>query len=224
MTNFSSNWVRQGGREIKTSEKIKENLTQQPLKTRMETAKNKIELQNHKLNNTLENLRGKEKTLFNQVVSNLQKHDVQQVKMLSNELIQVKNTTKMISQLKMAVEQAQLRLESTINIGDVMTSLSPAVGALTKVRSTMRGLMPEVDAELGEVNRVFSDVLMNAGNISNNTLFALDSGNSSDEDVNRILSEASAVAEQRMNENLPNIPVESSFSNGSRSSVSHHSQ
>ena len=219
MTNFSSSWVNE--RRLNTSEKIKENLRkQQPLKPRIEFAKNKIQTQNHKLNNILENLRGKEKTLFNQVVLNLQKHDAQQVKMMSNELAQIKRTTKMISQVKMSVEQIQLRLESTIDIGDVMTSIGPAVGALTRVRSGMSGVMSEVDTELVEVDRAFSDIIMNVGSIDNNASFTFDAGG---EDVDRILVEASAVAEQRMNENFPDVPVESSFSNGSRSSIDEHS-
>jgi division protein CdvB (Snf7/Vps24/ESCRT-III family) len=220
MTNFSSSWVHE--RRLNTSEKIKENLrTQQPLKPRIEFAKNKMQTQNHKLNNILENLRGKEKTLFNQVVLNLQKHDAQQVKMMSNELAQIKRTTKMISQVKMSVEQIQLRLESTIDIGDIMTSIGPAVGALTRVRSGMSGVMSEVDTELVEVDRSFSDIIMNVGSIDNNASFTFDAGG---EDVDRILVEASAVAEQRMNENFPDVPVESSFSNGSRSSMGEHSQ
>jgi len=220
MTNFNIKWDKE--RRLNTSEKIKENLrTQQPLKPRIEFAKNKMQTQNHKLNNILENLRGKEKTLFNQVVLNLQKHDAQQVKMMSNELAQIKRTTKMISQVKMSVEQIQLRLESTIDIGDVMTSIGPAVGALTRVRSGMSGVMSEVDTELVEVDRAFSDIIMNVGSIDNNASFTFDAGG---EDVDRILVEASAVAEQKMNENFPDVPVESSFSNGSRSSMGEHSQ
>src|SRR5205085_10855852 len=170
MTNFSSSWVNE--RRLNTSEKIKENLrTQQPLKPRIEFAKNKIQTQNHKVNNILETLRGKEKTIFNQVVLNLQKHDAQQVKMMSNELAQIKRTTKMISQVKMSVEQIQLRLESTIDIGDVMTSIGPAVGALTRVRSGMSGVMSEVDTELVEVDRAFSDIIMKVGSIDNNASF-----------------------------------------------------
>lgn len=219
MTNFSSGWVKES--RSNTSEKIRENLrTQQPLKPRIEFAKNKIQTQNHKLNITLESLREKEKLLFNQVVSNLQKHDVQQVKMMSNELAQIKKTTKMISHLKMTTEQIQLRLESTVHIGDVMASIIPAVGALTRIRSDMSGVMPEADIELGEINRVLSDTLINTGSIDNNTLFAFDV---KVEDVDSILSEAGAIAEQRMNENFPDVPSESSFSNASRSSTGEHS-
>jgi division protein CdvB (Snf7/Vps24/ESCRT-III family) len=205
MTSFSSNWVKDNKPNM--SERIKQNIgPQQPLKPRIELAKNKIQAQNQKLETILEKLRGKEKTLFNQVVSALQRHDTQQGKMISNEIAQVRKTTKMISQLKMALEQIQLRLESTIDLGDVMVTIGPAMGALTRVRSGLSGVMPEVDRELGEINSVFSDIMMSAGSMGN-TSFAFDA---SGEEVDKILAEAGAVAEQRMNDSFPDVPVGSS--------------
>jgi division protein CdvB (Snf7/Vps24/ESCRT-III family) len=128
--------------------------------------------------------------------------------MLSNEIAQVRKTTKMISQLKMALEQIQLRLESTIDLGDVMVAIGPAMGALTRVRSGLSGVMPEVDRELGEINGVFSDIMMSAGSMGNAS-FAFDA---SGEEVDKILAEAGAVAEQRMTNSFPDVPVGSSSS------------
>ena len=205
MTSFSSNWVKDSTPNM--SDRIKQNIgPQQPLKPRIELAKNKIQAQNQKLETILEKLRGKEKSLFNQVVSALQRHDTQHGKMLSNEIAQVRKTTKMISQLKMALEQIQLRLESTIDLGDVMVAIGPAMGALTRVRSGLAGVMPEVDRELGEINGVFSDIMMSAGSMGN-TSFAFDA---SGEEVDKILAEAGAVAEQRMTDSFPDVPIGSS--------------
>ncbi|HEX2557254.1 MAG TPA: hypothetical protein VHK86_02935, partial [Nitrososphaera sp.] len=65
MTSFSSNWVPDNKPNM--SERIKQNIgPQQPLKPRIEFAKNKIQAQNQKLDTILEKLRGKEKSLFNQ--------------------------------------------------------------------------------------------------------------------------------------------------------------
>ncbi len=218
MTNFSSNWIKD--EKVNTPDRIKGAVrTPQPLKPKIELAKNKIQIQNHKLDTILDKLKGKEKSLFNQVVAHMQIHDMQQGKMLSNELAQVRKTTKMISQLKMALEQIHMRLESTIDIGDVMVAIGPAMGALTRVKSGLSGVMPEVDTELGEINGVFSDIITNAGNMGNASL-ALDA---SGEDVDKILAEASAVAEQRMNDNFPDIPL-GSFNSDSRSAVDEHSQ
>jgi division protein CdvB (Snf7/Vps24/ESCRT-III family) len=193
---------------------------QKPLKPRIDSTKNTIQLQNQKLESTLEKLKGKEKSLFNQIVANVQKHDMPQGKMLSNELAQVKKTTKMVSQFKVALEQVQFRLESTSDIGDVMSAVGPAMGALARVKSGMSDIMPDIRTELGQVNGVFGDIVMNAGKIGD-TSFVLNS-NSDGEETENILAEASAVAEQRMNDNFPDIPM-GKFSNASRSYVGEHS-
>lgn len=216
MTNFSSNWVKDNQQNM--SERLKVSLgPQQPLKPRIEFAKNKIQAQNQKLDAILDKLRGKEKSLFNRIVSALQKHDTQAGRMVSNELAQVRKTIKTISQLKMALEQIQMRLETTVDLGDVMVAIGPAMGALTRVRSGLSGVMPEVDRELGEINGVFSDIMMSAGSMGNSS-FAFDA---SGEEVDKILSEAGAVAEQRMNDSFPDVPVGST---GYRSSAGEDSQ
>ncbi|HZA63718.1 MAG TPA: hypothetical protein VE573_12660 [Nitrososphaeraceae archaeon] len=220
-TGFSSNWINKN--RISTAERIKESVrTQTPLKSKIEFAKNRLQAQNQKMDTMLEKLRGREKTYFNQVIASVQKHDVQQGKMLSNELAQIRKTAKTISQLKITLEQIQMRLESTLDIGDVMVSIGPAMGALTRVKSGLSSVMPEVDTELGEINGVFRDIMTNAGSMSNNS-FTFDA---SGEDVDRILAEAGAVAESRVNASFPDIPTGSfsnSNSNSSRTSIDERS-
>jgi division protein CdvB (Snf7/Vps24/ESCRT-III family) len=221
MTSFSNNWVKEKN-IMNTSDKIREAVkTPQPLKPRIEFAKNRIQSQNQKLDTILDKLNGKEKSLFNQVVNHLQKHDVQESKVLSNELAQVRKGSKLISQLKASLEQVHLRLDSTIDVGNVMAALGPAMGSLTNLRSGLSGVVPEVDTQLGEINGVFTDIMTSAAGIGN-TSIAYDA---SSEDVDKILSEAGAVAEQRVNENFPDVPI-GSYGRGSssRSSIGEHSQ
>ena len=207
---------------MNTSDKIREAVrTPQPLKPRIEFAKNRIQSQNQKLDTILDKLNGKEKSLFSQVVNHLQKHDVQESKVLSNELAQVRKSSKLISQLKTSLEQVHLRLDSTVDVGNVMAALGPAMGSLTNLRSGLSGVVPEVDTQLGEINGVFTDIMTSAAGIGN-TSIAYDA---SSEDVDKILSEAGAVAEQRVNENFPDVPI-GSYGRGSssRSSIGEHSQ
>ncbi|HEX7275286.1 MAG TPA: alanine racemase [Nitrososphaeraceae archaeon] len=218
MTSFSNQW----NKEVKkdTSERIRESLrSQKPLKPTMETAKNRLGIQTQKLDALLEKLKSKDRTLFNQIVSHLQNHDSQQSKMLSNELSQVRRTIKTISQLKMSLEQVHMRLESTIDIGDALTALKPAVGTLSKVKTGLTGLMPNVDSELGEINDVFSDIMVNA-NSTSDIGFAL---NPSGGDINNILAEASIVAEQRVTDNFPDVPM-GNFNRNSRSSIGENTE
>ena len=218
MTSFSNQWNKEAKND--PTERIRESLrTQKPLKPTMETAKNRLGIQTQKLDTLLEKLKSKDRTLFDQIVTHLQNHDSQQSKMLSNELSQVRKTIKTISQLKMSLEQVHMRLESTIDIGDALTALKPAVGTLSKVKTGLTGLMPNVDTELGEISDVFSDIMVNANNTSD-IGFAM---NPSGGDMNNILAEASIVAEQRVTDNFPDVPM-GTFNRNSRSSIGEHTE
>ena len=218
MTSFTNQWNKETKKDA--TELIRETLrTQKPLKPTMESAKNRLGIQTQKLDVLLEKLKAKDRTLFNQIVTHLQNHDVQQSKMLSNELSQVRRTIKTISQLKMSLEQVHMRLESTIDIGDALTALKPAVGTLSKVKTGLTGLMPNVDTELGEINDIFSDIMVNA-NSTSDIGFAL---NPSGGDENNILAEAGIVAEQRVTDNFPDAPM-STYNRNSRSSIAEDSQ
>lgn len=218
MTSFTNQWNKEAKKD--PTERIKESLkSQKPLKPTMESAKNRLGIQTQKLDTLLEKLKSKDRTLFNQIVTHLQNHDSQQSKMLSNELSQVRRTIKTISQLKMSLEQVHMRLESTIDIGDALTALKPAVGTLSKVKTGLSGLMPNVDVELGEINDVFSDIMVNA-NSTSDIGFAL---NPSGGDMTNILAEASMVAEQRVTDNFPDVPM-GTYNRNARSSVGEHTE
>ena len=218
MTSFTNQWNKEAKKD--PTERIKESLkSQKPLKPTMESAKNRLGIQTQKLDTLLEKLKSKDRALFNQIVTHLQNHDSQQSKMLSNELSQVRRTIKTISQLKMSLEQVHMRLESTIDIGDALTALKPAVGTLSKVKTGLSGLMPNVDVELGEINDVFSDIMVNANSTSDIGLALNPSGG----DVTNILAEASMVAEQRVTDNFPDVPM-GTYNRNARSSVGEHTE
>jgi Conserved protein implicated in secretion len=218
MTSFTNQWNKEAKKD--PTERIRESLkSQKPLKPTMESAKNRLGIQTQKLDTLLEKLKSKDRALFNQIVTHLQNHDSQQSKMLSNELSQVRRTIKTISQLKMSLEQVHMRLESTIDIGDALTALKPAVGTLSKVKTGLSGLMPNVDVELGEISDVFSDIMVNA-NSTSDIGFAL---NPSGGDMTNILAEASMVAEQRVTDNFPDVPM-GTYNRNARSSVGEHTE
>ena len=218
MTSFTNQWNKEAKKD--PTERIRESLkSQKPLKPTMESAKNRMGIQTQKLDTLLEKLKSKDRALFNQIVTHLQNHDSQQSKMLSNELSQVRRTIKTISQLKMSLEQVHMRLESTIDIGDALTALKPAVGTLSKVKTGLSGLMPNVDVELGEINDVFSDIMVNANSTSDIGIALNPSGG----DMTNILAEASMVAEQRVTDNFPDVPM-GTYNRNARSSVGEHTE
>jgi division protein CdvB (Snf7/Vps24/ESCRT-III family) len=203
---FSNNWNKEKKRY--SADFLRNGLkSQPPLKPKMELAKNKIQTQNRKLDSLMEKLKAREKMYFEQVVTSLQKHDPQQGKMISNELAQVRKTARTMSQLKLALEQVQMRLESTIDIGDSMAALGPAMGVLSNIKGKINDVLPQADGELNELNTTFSEILTNASGIGNNSF----DFNNYEEDVGKILDEASFIAEQRTGMDIPDVPSRSSI-------------
>lgn len=215
---FSNNWIKEKKRN--STDILRDSLrSQQPLKPKMELAKNKIQTQNKKLDSMLEKLKIREKMYFEQVVSSLQKHDSQQGKMISTELAQVKKTARTMSQIKLALEQVHMRLESTIDIGDSMAALGPAMGALSNIKGKINNVLPEADGELNEINSTFNDILTNASGMGNNSF----DFNNYGEDVGKILDEASFMAEQRTGLDIPDVPDEEGVNLRKSRSVREHS-
>jgi division protein CdvB (Snf7/Vps24/ESCRT-III family) len=215
---FSNNWIKEKKRN--STDILRDSLrSQQPLKPKMELAKNKIQTQNKKLDSMLEKLKTREKMYFEQVVSSLQKHDSQQGKMISTELAQVRKTARTMSQIKLALEQVHMRLESTIDIGDSMAALGPAMGALSHIKGKINDVLPEADGEINEINSTFNDILTNASGIGNNSF----DFNNYGEDVGRILDEASFMAEQRTGMDIPDVPDEEGVNLRKSRSVREHS-
>jgi division protein CdvB (Snf7/Vps24/ESCRT-III family) len=109
---------------------------------------------------------------------------------------------KLIINARLALEQIVLRLRTVSELGDVVSTLGPAVGVLRSVRAGLVSVFPEAENELGEIGNMLSGIMMEAGSGSGMTL-NFDSVN---EDAGKILNEAATVAEQRIKDKFPELP------------------
>ena len=84
-----------------------------------------------------------------------------------------------------------------------MAALGPAMGILSNIKGKINDVLPEADGELNEINTTFNDILANATGIGNNSF---NFNNYEEEDVGKILDEASFIAEQRTGMDIPDVP------------------
>lgn len=202
MTGFEKNWSNQGRSDA--SEKLKESLRPQgPLKPRIETAVNKLHLQTSKLETMISKMNEKDASLFRRVVEATQKHDTDTARVLSNELAQVRKISKTLSQVKMALEQVQLRLNTVHDLGDAMVALGPAMTSIKGLKSGLAQFLPGADGEISSLQNTLSGVLMESLQGSNLN-FEMNSGSGAD--IDQIMMEASAVAEQKVSDKFPSTP------------------
>ncbi len=173
-----------------------------PLKPRLDFAVRRIELQVQKLDQATERFAQRDKTIFARIVDAYTKHDTSRANVFANELAEIRKMEKLIINARLALEQIVLRLRTVSELGDVVSTLGPAVGVLRTVRAGLVSVFPEAENELGEIGNMLSGIMIEAGQGSGMTL-SFDSVN---EDAAKILTEASTVAEQRIKEKFPDLP------------------
>jgi division protein CdvB (Snf7/Vps24/ESCRT-III family) len=201
MSTFAGKWEKQNNQSF--GGKVKDSVRNPgPLKPRLDLAVRQIQVQVAKLDSTSIKLRERDNSIFGKVVASLQKHDTQHASVYANELAEIRKMNKMVTQAKLALEQIVLRLNTITELGDIVVTLTPAMAVMRSVKQGLGGIMPEAEGEIGEISGLLSSILVDAGTVGGYSL----NFEAANEDAERILSEASAVAEQRMKEKFPEIP------------------
>jgi division protein CdvB (Snf7/Vps24/ESCRT-III family) len=203
MTGFDKNWSNHN--TISTGDKLKETLTpQSPLKPRIETAVNKLQLQTSKLDTIVTKLNERDASLFRRVVDAVQRHDTSATKVLSNELAEVRKISRTLGQSKMALEQVSMRLSTIHDMGDVMAVLGPAITSIKSLKPGLGKFLPGADSEINSMQTMLNGIMMESLQSSSGLEIEVNTG--SGNDIDQIMMEASAVAEQKMNDKFPSIP------------------
>jgi division protein CdvB (Snf7/Vps24/ESCRT-III family) len=202
MSNFGQKWVKEEKSSIRS--KVKEAIQPSgPLKPKLDYAARAIQTQVAKLEGTMTKLKERDASIFNKVVSALQKHDTQHASVYANELAEVRKMNKMVTSSKLALEQIVLRLNTVTELGDIVMTLAPAMPIIRSVKSGIIGVLPEAEREINEIGGLLTSILVDAGQTSGASL----NFEAANEDAEKILTEASAVAEERMKENFPELPT-----------------
>ncbi|NDB92882.1 MAG: hypothetical protein EB167_09365, partial [Nitrososphaeria archaeon] len=210
MTGFEKNWARQDTASV--ADRLRDSVKPQgALKPRIQTAVNKLQLQISKMDSMLNKLHERDAQLFKRIVAAMQQHDTSASRVLSNELAEIRKVTKMLGNARMALEQVQLRLTTIHDLGDAMVAIGPAMSTMKGLKSSLGRFMPEADSELNAMTQTLSGLMMDslAGDAFNV------GSDVSSEETEKILQEASAVAEQQIGDRFPSVPSPSGLSSQS---------
>jgi len=200
---FAKRWEDRQDQPPITS-KIKEAVRPQgPLKPRLDFAVRRIELQVQRLDKASERFSERDKSIFARIVDAYSKHDMPRANVFANELAEIRKMEKMIMHARLALEQIVLRLRTVSELGDVVSTLAPAVSVLRNVRTGMSTIFPEAEKELGSIGNLLNGIIIDAGQSTGLTI----NFESANEDAQKILNEAATVAEQRIKEKFPELPA-----------------
>ncbi len=202
MSDFAKRWQQESKPGV--GARIKDSIAPEgPLKDRLEQAIRQINIQVSKLDALSSRLKDRDQRLFETIVRHVQKHDSTHATVYANELAELRKMEKLVEQAKVAMEQIVLRLNTATTLGDVVVTLAPAMSVIKRVRAGLMSVMPEAEGEVSEINNLLSGILVDAGQMSGLSV----NFEAANEDAERILAEASAIAEQRMKDKLPELPT-----------------
>ena len=183
------------------------------LKPRVETAIKKLQTQISKLDTMLSSLNARDEKIFHRIVTATQQHDTHTANTLSKELAEVRKVRRVLGNARMAIEQIELRLTTFHDLGDTVVTVMPTIGLMKNMKTSLAKFMPGADQELSNMAEML-------GGLMTETFHSTDSSFGAeaviDSDAEKILQEASAVAEQQSGDKFPSIPDQVSEPSQSR--------
>ena len=219
MANFKDKWSTSTKQSL--MQRIEDHVKPKgALKPRVETATNRVHTQVVKLDTMLTKLKTRDNEIFQQVITATQQHDTSGSKVLASELVELRKVTKILGNARMGLEQIELRLTTFHDLGDTVVAIMPTVGLMNGLKGSISKFMPGADDELGRMNDMLSGLMSDSFAGSNST-FSIDETINSESE--KILQEASAVAEQQASERLPPMPQEQILSSQSSNTSSQSS-
>ena len=205
---FVSDWAKEN--KPSASSTIAETLHPVPLKDRITTTVYRLNMVQRKLEDSRMRMDQKYKTLFNKCVKAQEGKDSATAIMYANECGQVRKMLQTLVTSQLAIEQVVLRLETVKDFGDVAAEIIPAAAVVRSVKGRLAGVIPEVSMQLGMIGQTLDSLVLEVGEATGTSWSTMASG----EDAEKILMEASTIAEQRVREGFPELPSTSTAEKG----------
>jgi division protein CdvB (Snf7/Vps24/ESCRT-III family) len=200
-SNFSGKWQNNPDKES-TSQKIKNVVNpESDLRKKLVETDRSLTSQIAKLDKTIARMMEKEKSLFNKSANAVQRHETEQARAYATELSEHKKAIKLVTSAKISIEKVQLRLKTITDFGDLANAIAPVGRVMRTVRKQLAIVMPTANDSLGEVASTLDGLMQEIGGVPGMTMNFDTNG----EEAEKILAEASAIAETKMAGTLPTL-------------------
>lgn len=173
------------------------------LNDRLAEAIFRLQAQENKLAGAAARMQQHDREMFDKCVRAQMAKDNARAAMYANECAQIRKMAKVTLQCQLALMQAALRLETAREFGNIASMMAPVASVVRSVQGHISGIIPEVGFELTEIGEVLNDAVGDIGG----PLGSESAIQASGEEAQRILSEASTLAEHRMQQRFPELPA-----------------
>lgn len=213
MSRFQNSWSRPPTPGL--TERINDTIRPKgDLKPRVQAAIVRLRKQISKLDGMLTKLNERDAKLFERVVTATQQHDTHTSRVLSNELAEVRKVSKVLGNARISLEQIELRLSTCSDLGDTVMAMMPTVGLMKGMKSSLSKFMPGADHEINKMAEMLGGLMTET--FSGDATFGAETG--TNEESEKILQEAAAVAESSVDSKFPSTPLDLSEQQSTESS------
>ena len=174
-----------------------------PLRERIAVCIYRLKIQKAKIAGLYARMEQRDREFFSKCVSAHMAKDLARAVMYADECAEVRKMARIALRCEFTLEQVVLRLETVEEFGDVACLMRPVAVAVRDMRSQVEGIMPRVSFELGLIGEALNGIALEVGDVPVPGYDVSTFG----EQAQRILAEASAIADQRMRERFPELPA-----------------
>lgn len=211
MSDLQNKWNRQQKPGI--TDKINDTFNPKgALKPKIENGIKQLQTQITKLDSMIIKLNERDSKLFKRIVEATQSHDVNTSRILSKELVEVRKTTKILGNARIALEQIELRLTTYHDLGDTVVTIMPTIGLMRNLKSSLVKFMPSADQEINQMAQMLGGFMTDS--FSSDATFGMNETTNSESE--KILQEAAAVAESAVGNRFLSIPTNTRTSTKSK--------
>jgi len=165
-----------------------------------------LKRQSSRLNQVSGILRQRDKTLFDMINNAIQRKDMLRAQIYANELARVRNVQRTISQSQLAIDCIAIRLESFLDLCQVIAELKPVTQEINAVSQDVSQIMPQFTSDMVMLSNVASETLKSSALNYNQTgldgIFKIKSQEGTD-----ILKEVTSMIESNLHSSFPEPPI-----------------
>ena len=166
------------------------------LRAKLLEAYRKIEKTRRKLEIYAAKAEQKKEELMNKLIEVQKEGDELRAKVYASEIANLNRIIKSLLMLDVKLEQASLKIQSVLTIGDAAFALKPVAKEIKELMSRVKTLIPNMEEEFEELVNLIDDLAESefGGEIFADVYL--------DTDAAKILEEAQAIAQQKLKESI----------------------
>ena len=154
-----------------------------------------IEFHRKELENLRTKLEQRRKALFDTTIKAMQSKDESKANVYANEWAELRKVGKVVYASELALTQVILRLESIVDVGEVMSHMSNAFRVLRKVNKTVQGIVPSLDQASENINNALTETMGEISHVSPTISLNIQTENGEE-----LVEQARKLAEERAEE------------------------